>query len=458
MAESSKKTIGSKRKALLDFISMEYIQKIAKLLRTPEEVILKLEEKMNRITGKTEVLEKIYQKNQEMVEQKLKELKINPVRKNFLNEVKNSDAKIVYEALLKKAGKNDRALYNFFKKPKFHTTAGCKTLIDSVVKLTGEQEGFFLRLEKAKELLKLNPPQNILKFLKHKNIDELLAKENVLEIFSALRFAEDAHWLNDVFFGPYCDFKKEDFERRRIEVRVLPEKWLKIGSKFTGKKLHNISHLKELGIVFVIPFKGKFAGQTIELFTLVLHYFYEIDFYSKIFEKYAEDGNFGPKIISSLKGEVGGLPLPDARLMTWRIIQRYLAKDDPNDPRLLEPHINPEAVHWAKAEKAIEKLARQHPELDLNFWDGLDRVGEYFFMRNKNANDKIHSTSSGQVLISFDLIDNVISLSKKTTVLSKYLYHQQEALWNEIFIAYMGKEKTEQLLKDNLDKGYISLS
>jgi len=62
-----------------------------------------------------------------------------------------------------------------------------------------------------------------------------------------------------------------------------------------------------------------------------------------------------------------------------------------------------------------------------------------------------------EMLVSFDLIDNIISLSQQRAVESKYLYHQQEALWNEIFSRYVGRDKLEELILENLDKGYIEL-
>jgi hypothetical protein len=39
----------------------------------------------------------------------------------------------------------------------------------------------------------------------------------------------------------------------------------------------------------------------------------------------------------------------------------------------------------------------------------------------------------------------------------KYLYHQQEALWNKIFAEYFGEEKMEEIIKSNLLKGYVEI-
>ncbi len=122
-----------------------------------------------------------------------------------------------------------------------------------------------------------------------------------------------------------------------------------------------------------------------------------------------------------------------------------MAKIDNSDPRLFEPHINPEPLHWLKAERDIDRLASENPQIKLSFWQGDDDfVGEIF-----------PAGKQGEDLVSFDLIDNIIFLARGGV--GKYLYHQQEALWNKIFIEFMGLEKLEELLMDNLGKGYVEL-
>ena len=115
-------------------------------------------------------------------------------------------------------------------------------------------------------------------------------------------------------------------------------------------------------------------------------------------------------------------------------MQRYLAKDDQNDFRLLEPHVNPEAEHWYKAEGDLKNFGQ-----GFEIWQNLDFVGDYI----------------GDTLVSFDLIDLVMSLVKKGEV--KYLYHQQEALWNKLFIEYLGRDRMNQLIEDNIIGGFIPL-
>jgi len=60
-------------------------------------------------------------------------------------------------------------------------------------------------------------------------------------------------------------------------------------------------------------------------------------------------------------------------------------------------------------------------------------------------------------LVSFDLFDNVLSLLQKKNFELRYSYHQQEALWNKVFIEYMGEEVIDKLMMENLDKGFVTL-
>jgi len=422
---------------------MNATKKLAKLLRTSEDVILSLEKKMEKITKNKGVISKIVQDNNFKIRKKLIELGFGKNKKPF-----NAKAEDVYEALIKKVEKDDKILLKYFYKPDFSTTTGCRSLINTAKELAGSPVGFYLKESVAKKLLKLNPPRKILTSLGYGNdIDKMLEKENLFEIFAALRFIEDSEWLNNTFFEPYKDLKKDDFEKREIKVMALPEKWGGIGKEFLGKKLHHMSHLKELGLVFIIPVKKQVKGEILYLFFMTLHYIYETDWHARLFESYSKNKNFAAQMIGALKVGVTSDPLPNHNKMSWRIVPKYLAKKDVNDPRLAEPHISPEAWHYTKAAKVIQKFAKRFEISDLDFWNELDTAGEYFPFNH----------SKKKVLISFDLFDNGIALLQKAGFESKYLYHQQEALWNEIFIQYMGEDMLDKIMMENLHKGHVTL-
>ncbi len=391
---------------------MNSYQKIARILRIDKGVIRLIDEKLSALTGKKSVIDKIVEENETIIRNRL----------DFLGLSGYLSAEKVNAALMNKIETDERRLSE---------KLGEK-ILERAKKIAGEPRGFFLKEEKAIELLKSEPPRKIIKYLGYKNIDELFQKENMFEVFSALRFLEDKNWLNNVFFKQYEKLKPGDFEERPLITISLGSQWVSAAQAFVGKKYHNISHLKELGVIFIIPVSLDFSGELTRTTALIFHYFNEVPFYSDIFKILSKnEESFAKNIISLLRGDVLGEkpPNPSNGKTQWLIVQRYLAKENENDWRLFEPHINPEALHWARAERLLAKSG-------LVFWDNLGWVGDYF------------PTETGtETPVSFNIID----------VTMKRNYHHQEALWNKIFSEYFGEEKMEDLIKKNIIKGWFEI-
>lgn len=425
--------------------STDSTNRIARILRTKPEVLFDLEEKMNKLTGKFGVIERVAEENRILIERTLEEFGLAAGACN---------AKDVYNILVKRIEHMDEHLYNFLGKPDLSKMSSvCGQLCDTAIALNKPTKGFFIKKEKTVQMLEKFPPQNLLNYFGYKTAAELVERHGFESVFSALRFAQDQKWMHEFFDKAYDYLTADDFEEREVVLKVLEPQWLDVAEKFLEKKYHNVSHLKEFGVIFVIPLKIDTPGETLRLFTLILHYLNEVPFYSRLFRKFAGEFGFTEKLKSLLRGDVSLTQLPTANYqlptIKIRIVQRYLAKDDQNDFRLLEPHINPEAEHWYKAEGDLAKLsgmvgAEGHA---FGYWQGLDFVGDFF-------HDGI-SGKGDEKLVSFDLIDLVMSLVKKGEI--KYLYHQQEALWNKIFIEYLGRDKIEELVEENIIEGFIEL-
>jgi hypothetical protein len=411
--------------------------KIATLLRTEEKVLWELEEKMHGVTGKRGVIEKIADENDILVKKTLKEFGLQG----------NSSAEEVYHALIERLIFLDGQIYEILGHPDLLKEEGAKTLIKKGLETSDSKQGLFLKEEKAREMLVATPPPNIMKIFGYQSIEELMANESLLEIYSAMRFLEDTKWMNENFIKNYETLTINDFEERPVEVFVLSQKWVDAAKQFIlKKKYHNLSHLKELGVIFIVPMEIGTQGETTRLFSLLLHYLNEVPFYSSLFRRHGNDVDFPQKLMALLRGDVLDGPLPASNKVQWRIVQRYLAKDNAWDPRLLEPHVNPEAEHWYKAEEDLGRLdgTKHVTGGAFGYWTGMDFVGDAFT-----------SASGSETIVSFDLIDLVMSLVLKGDV--KYLYHQQEALWNKIFIEYFSRDEMNQLVDENIIKGYIEL-
>lgn len=414
----------------------EAAEKLAKILRVDkDEILLPAALRLEEVTGKKGVLEAIVEEMETKLAEKLM----------LLNVGRNVDIAEIYDALISRIEADDLALYELLRRPNYADSGAYKTILGFAREFSRVGEGFFIKHEKARELLSAKPPERILDALGYKTVEELLAQEDLLEIFAALRFLEDPEWLNNVFIKQYESLTRNDFEKRSVEIRVLSPKWQNAAERFLQKKHHNVSHLKELGVIFVIPWSLGVSGETLRLLAMLLHYMHEIEFYSKLFERFSKHPeSFVKNLVAALRGNLPGRRPDDVD--RWLIIQRYLAKDDPNDWRLLWPHVNPEALHWQKAESDLIRIGTHFNIPGLLFWGDLDWLGEFF------------PTEAGiEILASFDLVDTVMSLVKRRE-LHKYLYHQQEALWNKIFSAYVGVEEMHELIVDNFEDHEIKIS
>jgi len=415
-----------------------YHAKIAQILRVDKRRLVDLEIGLEEATGKTGILKKIAEENEEQVKSHL----------DFLGLGRNVSALEVYDALISKLEADDTAIFDamgLFSLRNPDTPGKIVEFIKSFYPIT---KGFFLKKAKAIEFLEKEPPLKILAALGYKSVAEMMAKEDLFEVYSALRFLEDQDWLNNVFFKQYEDLKPKDFEERTIELRALDKKWAAAAERFVAKKYHNVSHLKELGVIFVIPIFLGISGETLRLISLLLHYLNEVKYYSDLFLESGKDElNFATNLISLLRGDVIDKRLDQGGKIKFLVIQRYLAKDDENDWRLFEPHVNPEAVHWRKAEEGIVQIPEYLPLIKdhLHFWKELDWVGDYF-------KDEVGK----EVLVSFNIVDTVMALVKEKELI-KYLYHHQEALWNKIFSSYFGDKKMMEFMQKNMIKGWFEV-
>jgi len=174
-----------------------------------------------------------------------------------------------------------------------------------------------------------------------------------------------------------------------------------------------VSHLKEFGVIFLNPISENIAGKFMRDFALLLHYLHEIDFYAKLFRKYATGEDFAVRLKALLRGDV-----PEKNTVEpgeWLIVQRYLFKENPQDPRLFLPRVNPESLHWLRGEHDIAEFAKANGQAGLHAWDGLDWVAAVFA-------DSVDP-------VSFDLEDNAMqAVSFVEGKNDRFSYHQREAL------------------------------
>ncbi|GMR18980.1 MAG: hypothetical protein BMS9Abin34_103 [Patescibacteria group bacterium] len=447
------------------------MDELAKLLGTTKGKLERLSEEMGEFTGKKDL-------PQQFLEH------IRSERSAVLSQVglsENSSYTEVLEVLRDQAKKVEEELLEIFAQPDLQDHSTIQTLFARAYEIVAPPKGLFLKREKAKEFFQKNPPKNILSQLGYDSVDKLLEKEDLFEVYSALRFLEERKWQNEVFFSPFSELQPDDFESREIVVRILdPKKWGSSALNFVKKKFHNTTHLKELGVVIIIPIEYT-PGALTRMFSMMFHYLNEVSFYARYFARIAgkdssaeggassariagkdssaEGGasfetlagdkeSFASKFVSALRGDVRDSAPVVENIVSWIIMQRYLAKEDPGDPRLLNPRVSPEALHWSKAVADLAKLGESAP--GLSFWAGKAHLAGFFATKGGSA-----SGGDGK-FTSFNFEDNVFSLAAGLDA-PQYTYHAREALWNRFFSEYFdgGEKALETLMVEDFGQGLI---
>jgi len=350
----------------------------------------------------------------------------------------DSTGKEIYQALLVQITRNDLHLSSVIGSDDADDVQALIPLMKKAVDEVDINKGcWVLKKSVARDMLRRMPPPKIMQHLGYRSVESMLKNENLYEIYGALRFAEGPEWLNS-FNEMYKELKPGDFESRKIEIVIMPhERWADLCESFVHKKRHNITHLKELGVVLMLPVKlAKMPGITITAMPLLLHYINEIRLYSSFFKLQQVKKNFGEIIVDTLLADLGDAAVMAGQRVHWRVIQRYFGKlENEYHPEIFEPHVQPEDLHWRKAEESLYII---DPELE--FWKDMDYVG------------LMHD---GRPTV-FNLMDVSVGYCNKTPYESRVIYHFRESLWNEIFIRYMGHQNLEDQILKQLDNNMIA--
>lgn len=401
---------------------------IADFLQAKEPLFHHSLEQLEEITDKPGVDARLTAEIAQSAADRLRQLRLGP----------KASGPQLYQALLDLVAEHDQHLA---KTLGGHEPTSIPEMIPLIVakveSLDLPKRGFFLREEVAKTMLLEHPPRQIMARLGYGDVATMLARESIYEIYLALRFAQDADWLNQ-FDAGYHRLQPSDFETRDLRFVVFdPAKWGDIAEHFIAKKRHNITHSKELGAIGVMPMtETRMKGLTLKVLPLLVHYINEVHLYSSFFKLVKTKRNFGQIVATTLIADPSHVRILAGHHVHWRVIQRYYGKlPQEYHPEEFQPHIQPEDLHWRRAEDVLYQI---DPELE--FWRDLDYVA---VMR-----------PSGPV--TFNLMDVSLSYSNAIAYSKRYLYHFREALWNEVFARYLGQKTLERQVLQRLDNDVIA--
>jgi hypothetical protein len=306
-----------------------------------------------------------------------------------------------------------------------------------IEKLAIPKTTWALKLSVAKRLLKATPPRKVMKHLGYRSVDSMLKRESMNELYSALRFVETPQWLA-TFVKKYHALTPQDFETRTIEVLLLDEqKWGNVTEPYVRTQHHNVTHLKELGVLTILPMPVKhLPGITIATLPLLLHYINEIRMYSSYFRFQQRQPKFGQELATILLEDPHDRAMMAGQQLHWRIIYSHFGREDmQNHPELFEPHIQPDDLLWRRAEDVLFRL-----EPALQFWQGMDYVG----------------VVKDGAAVSFNLMDMAACLVNGLPYEQRSQHYMKRAVWRELYLRYIAQPSLEHQVMKQLDNQIIS--
>lgn len=297
---------------------------------------------------------------------------------------------------------------------------------------------FVLKHDKAKEMLCQMPPQNLMKKLGYNNVDDMFAGEDFDEMYTALRFSEGPEWLNE-YDEMFKNVTADDYEHRDIRIVAMDhDKYVDLAEHFVQKKLHNVTHTKELGVIVVVPMKqARMKGLPLKTLPLLFHYMNEIKLYSTFFKLKSKTAKkFGEVVMNTLIADTGTGAQMFGKHVHWRVIQRYLGRHrEEATPEAFEPHVHPEDLHWRRAEDLLYQI-----DPDLKFWKDRDYVAVMY----------------DDFPVAINLFDVSFAYSNNEPYENRYAYHFRESLWNELFARYMGMANLSEQILAQLDNDMVA--
>lgn len=367
----------------------------------------------------------------EFAHEKMKVLGLDP------NDTKGEE---LYNALKVKTIQDDSKLLNILGVANgANAMAVLAKVVSKADSIKTHKQAWVIKNSVAKRLLSENPPTRVMKQLNHKSVESMLKRESMSEIYAAMRFYETSSWLSK-FVKSYKNLQASDFEMRDIDIILLSsEKWGRTGDGFIRQQRHHVVHLKEFGVVAVLPSIAEEyrAGLALLTLPLILHYVSEIRLYSSFFKLHQVKPGFGKIISKSILSDISNLANMSGTDLHWRVIQRhYGLSDDTKHPEIFMPHVQPEDFYWKKAEEILFEI-----DPSLSFWKNSDCLAVL-------GEDKLP--------ISFHLIDNAMATYTNAPYKLRFVRRAQESILNELYLRYMKHDMLSSQVLRQLEEQVVS--
>lgn len=298
-------------------------------------------------------------------------------------------------------------------------------------KLELPKECFALKSAVAKRLLKKKPPKVAMKRLGYRSFDSMLKHEQPAQMYAAALLFESPSW-HQHFREQYAGLQPGDFEQRTMVI-LQPEskRWTEASVAYVEASKQNILCFKELGAVVLLPMETELDGLAVISLLLTLSSMNDIRAHSSFAKLQQVKLTFGKSMLQASLSE----PITNAELagqpVSWRLIHRFFARGQGDQPSVFEPHVQAEDLQWHEAEDILAKL-----EPALQFWQDTQHL---------------YLLHDGQP-VSCNMFDVALNYCNHLPFEERAVHFLRDRLWHELMLRYLHQENLESAVLGQLNQ------
>ena len=327
-----------------------------------------------------------------------------------INDLETS--RCLYANTVNQVGIINQSIFNALRE---NISNGTATITEFLSILHSDQtgnEGYFLKEEKALELLTQNVPKKTISALKDGGeLESCIRIYGMYFLMALTRLYEDEEW-HDNMYELYKRLQEEDFEKRALTyVFIDARNLLYLSPKYVDK--YPIWDDKMMGTIFIFGMDMDNPSLYLRFITRLYHYEKEMRIHSEILDNMFLNNSFSRRFIS------------------------YFLQSEKTEVAFFEPHCIMEALCWSESIKKV-----------FDFLDRMHIDYSYFF----NGNTCI--LLSPKVIISNNILDGVSNSFKGEKYPGKHRMFSM--LYKLALLKYfMDDEMINDLLIANADQKSI---
>lgn len=367
---------------------------------------------------------------QKSARQKLLELQLDPA---------DTTPQELYQALKAKLNEQDRRLVKMLRtRAAYHVSAEADPVAGLGHALQEKLNGtvvFGLKSAVFKALVKKYPPKRAMKALGYRSVESFLKHESAAQIWAAAAVCEPDKWYIAIQ-AAYKKLAPADFEERPLQIIYSRHpKWRELGISAVARRRHNVLVSPELGSVVLLPLPAEVpAGAITAALVLAARAAHDCAEDSIFLRASKPRSDFGQQVIKVTQARPLISALSGSAALEWGSVSNYLARLSRRFKlELFEPHILPDHLHLPSPETIAASV---HDE--LSFWQG------------SAAAALIHDGRP----VSCNLLDVALNLCNSLTYERRFVHYFQEALRQELDLAYLKVETVEKALIGHMQPGF----